>query len=149
MDHKYMQLAHNLAAQSHCLKRKVGAVLVSADKANIITAVNNPLPDPNICKELGCLRQLNHIPSGTHNELCRCIHCETSLIAQCAQKGISTSGATVYTTLYPCLSCAKILVAAGITRLVYDSPYPDKYGKQYLENSSISITHFTSDDIAF
>lgn len=144
-----MQLAHTLATQSLCLRRKVGAVLVSADQSHVITAINNPLPHPNICSEQGCLRQLNHIASGTNNELCRCIHCETSVIVQCARRGISTVGATVYTTLFPCLSCAKILTAAGISRLVYASSYTDTNSKQYLENTSISIKHFTTDDIVF
>lgn len=144
-----MQLAHNLATQSHCLRRKVGAVLVSADQANVITAINDPLPYPSICREQGCLRELNHIPSGTNNELCRCFHCEANLIVQCAKRGISTAGATVYTTLYPCLSCAKILTAAGISKLVYSSSYTDNCAKEYLRNTSISIIQLISDDTAF
>ena len=123
MDNFYMAMAHELATQSHCLKRKVGAVLVTAHFNHVVTAINNPLLHANICEENGCLRET--IPSGTQLDICRCVHCETKLIAQCARDGISTLDSTIYTTLYPCVICARAIIAAGVKRIVYSSHSQD------------------------
>ena len=137
MDNYYLKMAQELSLHSHCLKRKVGAVLVSADGAQIVTAVNDPMPDSKVCEEKGCLR--NTIPSGTQLDICRCLHSETKLITQCAQKGISTLNATVYTTLTPCLFCAKVLISAGVKRIVYSNHYTDERSIELFTQAHIQV----------
>ncbi len=137
MDNFYLTTAHKLASKSHCMKRKVGAVLVTANLDHILTAVNNPIPNSNICKEEGCLRE--QIRSGTQIEVCRCIHCETQLIAQCAKEGISTLGSTIYTTLFPCVICARAIISAGVKRIVYSSPYSDEQSAELLAQAQIQV----------
>ena len=142
MDNYFMNMAHKLREESHCLRRKVAAILVSADGKQIITAINDPLPYPTKCMEEGCIRDAKNIKSGTAPETCRCVHCETSLICQCAKLGISTLDATVYTTLQPCISCVKVLVDAGIARIVYEEDYPDKDALMLLHEMNIQVDQF-------
>lgn len=139
MDNYFMNMAHNLATKSHCLRRKVAAILVSSDGQQIITAINDPLPYSTKCIEEGCIREMKHIKSGTAPEACRCVHCETSLICQCARLGVSTLNATVYTTLQPCISCAKVLIDAGVARIIYSECYPDKEALRLLKEMNIQV----------
>lgn len=119
----YMSIAKNIAKESHCLRRKVGAVLVTSNKKRIVTSVNNPTPDKYFCEREGCLRERKGIDSGTQIDICRCVHSETALIIQCALDGVSPVGANVYTTLFPCPICARILCAARIKKLIFMEPY--------------------------
>lgn len=137
MDNFYLAMAHRLGAKSHCLKRKVGAVLVTADLNHVMTAINNPIPDSNICEENGCLREQIH--SGTQLEVCRCVHCETQLIAQCAKEGICSLDSTIYTTLYPCAICARAIISAGVKRIVYSFPYTDKRSIELFAQAQIQV----------
>lgn len=139
MDKYYLAMAQELSSHSHCMRRKVGAVLVSSGGSHVVTAVNNPFPDEEACAEQGCLREVNQIPSGTQLDVCRCIHCETSVIIQCAREGISTLNATVYTTLFPCLACARVLVAAGVKRIIYASPYSDDRSRALFAKAQIQV----------
>lgn len=139
MDRKYMTLAQDIASHSLCQRRKVGAVLVSADGKNIIKAINNPFPSKLACNEKGCLRDQYGISSGVQLDVCRCIHSETSVIIQCAKKGISSLGATVYSTHQPCQACAKVLGAAGVKRVVYSKPYADSRAIGLLKQLHIQV----------
>ena len=142
MDIDYIRLAKKLASESCCVRRKVGAVLVTQNQKVVIKAVNNPMPYKTICSELGCLRQQLHIQSGELPELCRCKHCEKSLIEQCNVLGISTKGATIYTTLFPCASCTRILIDAEIQELIYIESYDDNRGLEQFRQANIVVHHF-------
>lgn len=139
MDKTYLNMAHKLASKSHCIRRKACAILVPANGTHIVSSINNPFPDITLCEKNGCLRDLLKIESGTRTDICRCIHCETNVIVQCAKEGISPVGATVYTTLYPCLSCARVLIEAGIKRVVYSDPYPDDRAKELFQRANIQV----------
>lgn len=139
MDKFYLMMAQEIATHSHCTRRKVGTVLVSEDGRHIVTATNDPLPYSTVCEENGCLREINQISSGTQLDVCRCIHCETSVVCQCAKEGIATLNATVYTSLYPCLNCAKILAAAGVKRIVYSTGYSDKRAEELFSSTQIQV----------
>lgn len=139
MDKHYLAMAREIATHSHCTRRKVAAILITEDGSHTVTAVNNPFPDITACESQGCLRERELIQSGSQLDVCRCLHSETSLICQCAQKGISTRNATVYTTLYPCVNCAKILIAAGVRRIIYSEPYSDKRATQLFAAAQIQV----------
>ncbi len=139
MDLEYMRMAYEIAGESHCMRRKVGSVLVSESNQYVLKAVNDPMPQKEICERLGCLRELKKIKSGTQLDICRCIHSETNLIIQCALRKISPQNATLYSTLFPCHTCAKILAAAGIKRIVYAEPYPDNAALEILNCAQIKI----------
>ena len=117
----YLDLALSYAKSlSGCNKVAVGSAIVK-DGVVIGLGANRAIPD--LCKTTrGCLRIEKYgEDSKIHRnpEDCRAIHSEIDAICAAAKAGVSTSGATIYVTRYPCENCAKALVAAGIKRVVY------------------------------
>ena len=64
-----------------------------------------------------------HVKSGTHLEECLCTHAEQNAICQAAYYGVAIAGATIYITISPCLTCAKLIINAGIKEVVYGGDY--------------------------
>ena len=89
--------------------------------------------------DIGCLREELGIPSGERHELCRAVHAEQNAIAQAAQYGISVAGATLYVTHQPCTMCAKIIINAGIKRIIYSGDYPDELSLELLNEAEIEL----------
>jgi dCMP deaminase len=83
------------------------------------------------------------IPSGTRAEVCYAIHAEQNAILQAAKLGISIDGATLYTTHQPCSVCAKMIVNAGIRRVVYEQPYPDPFSLEFFQEAGVALEHFS------
>jgi ATP-dependent Lon protease len=86
------------------------------------------------------LREQLKVPSGKMHELCRGIHAEQNAVVQAAFHGVSVNGGTLYCTHQPCVVCTKILINAGIKRIVYANPYPDKLAEEILKASKMEIT---------
>ncbi len=138
-DEYFMQIAEIVKTRSTCLRRQVGAVIVK-DHRIITTGYNGAPSGLKHCTEIGgCERQRLQIPSGQRHELCRALHAEQNAIIQAAKIGVSTEGATIYITLQPCVICAKMLVNAGITRIVHKGEYPDALSRSILEEAGIEI----------
>ncbi len=113
-DTYFMKIARDVAARSTCDRADVGAVLVR-EKRILTTGFNgSPSGQPH-CDEAGHLMVDGHCV--------RTIHAEANAIIQAALHGVSSKGATVYVTHFPCLSCAKMLINAGIVRVVYATQY--------------------------
>lgn len=116
-----LDLAFSYASMmSGCRKVAVGSAIVK-DDAIVALGANKAVPD--LCKtDRGCLRVEKYgEDSKIHRnpEDCRAIHSEIDAICMAAKLGVSIEGASIYVTRYPCESCAKALVAAGIKRVVY------------------------------
>ena len=117
-DEYFMQMAQLTAQRSTCLRRKVGAVIVK-DKHIIATGYNGAPRGLKHCVELGgCLREKLKIPSGQRHELCRALHAEQNAIIQAATLGQSIEDGTIYITHQPCAICAKMIINAGLKRIV-------------------------------
>lgn len=138
-DEYFMQIADIVKTRSTCLRRQVGAVIVKENR--IITTGYNGAPSGlKHCTEIGgCERARLNIPSGQRHELCRALHAEQNAIIQAAKIGVSTEGATIYITLQPCVICAKMLVNAGIKRIVFKGEYPDELSRSILEEADIEL----------
>lgn len=119
-DDYYMALAFAAARRANCRGRKVGAVLVKADR--VIATGYNGTPEglPN-CLDGGCLRcdDRDAFESGTGYDLCICVHAEANALLTAARYGASTDDTTVYTTDQPCFSCSKELIQAGVAKVYY------------------------------
>ncbi|MEM2908535.1 MAG: deaminase [Candidatus Bilamarchaeaceae archaeon] len=122
-DAYFMGIAKMVATRSNCVKRKVAAVLVR-DKQIISTGYNGTPRGTRNCNEGGCPRCNNFTESGKNLEECFCSHGEENAIVQAAYNGVSTKGATIYTTFSPCLLCTKMIINAGIVEVVYNENYP-------------------------
>jgi len=93
---------------------------------------------------VGCLREQLGIPSGQRHELCRAIHAEQNAIIQASSTGTSMDGATIYVTCQPCVLCAKMLINAGIQRIVFNGEYPDELAMSLLQEAGIRVERFRS-----
>ena len=137
-DEYFLRIAAEVAARSTCLRRHVGVILV-LDKYILATGYNGPPMGLPHCGETGCLRQQLQIPPGERHEMCRGLHAEQNAIIQAARHGSRIQGATLYATHHPCSLCAKMLINAGIRRVVIREDYPDQLGKQMLRAAGIPI----------
>jgi dCMP deaminase len=140
-DEYFMEVAHVVRKRSTCLRRHVGAVLVK-DKRILATGYNGAPSGLLHCLETGCMRQKLKIPSGQRHEICRGAHAEQNAIAQAALLGVSTKDSEIYITAHPCSVCAKILINAGLKRIVYDGNYPDPMAVEILAQSCIKVERF-------
>ncbi len=86
---------------------------------------------------VGCARE--SVASGTHHELCRAVHAEQNAIIQAALHGISIEGATLYCTHQPCILCAKMMINARVTKVVYQLSYPDGTALDFLQQAGIEV----------
>ena len=137
-DEYFMRIVCEVSKRSTCLRRQVGAILV-LDKRILATGYNGAPIGLKHCSEVGCLRQKHNVPSGERHELCRGLHAEENAILQAARYGTRIDGATLYVTLVPCVLCTKMIINAGITRIVAASDYPDQLASQMLEEAGIEL----------
>lgn len=114
-----MDLAASLALRSHCIKARVGAVLTK-DTRIISIGYNGPPAGTYNCDEewpeSGC-------PRDSKNSCSLALHAEENAILYAVKNGASLEGATLYLTLSPCLSCARIIYSSGIKKVWYKNSY--------------------------
>ena len=137
-DEYFLKIASLVAERSTCQRRKVGAVLVR-DKRLLATGYNGAPRGTAHCLDVGCLRAQLGIPSGERQELCRAIHAEQNAIIQAAVHGVAIEGATLYTTLHPCILCAKMLINCGVREIHYLEGYPDELSREMLAEAGVSV----------
>ena len=137
-DKYFMDIADLVSKRSTCLRRSVGAVLVK-DRRLLATGYNGAPSGLHHCLDVGCLREQLGVPSGERHELCRGLHAEQNAIIQAALHGVSVNGATLYCTNHPCIICAKMIINAGIKRIVYEEGYADDLAVQMLRESKIRL----------
>ena len=130
-DTYFMDMAKLAARRSSCLRRAVGAVLVR-DRRLLATGYNGVPSGVTHCEVAGCLREKLGVPSGERHELCRGLHAEQNAIIQAAFHGVSIRGADLYCTNLPCIICAKMLINAGVRRVVYLEGYADSLTEEML-----------------
>lgn len=146
-DARFVQMADTVSTWSSCIKgdRHVGAVIVK-DKRILTTGYNGASSGILSCVERGeCLRVKLNIPSGTRHELCYAVHAEQNAIIQAAKLGISVDGATLYCTHQPCVICAKMIINAGIKRVVYKYGYPDEFSMHLFNEAGVTVEQFKED----
>ncbi len=137
-DDYFMDIAHLVKTRSTCVRRQVGAVIVK-DKRIVSTGYNGSPVRTAHCLDIGCMRERLGIPSGQRHELCRAIHSEQNAIIQAARSGVTMDDATLYVTCQPCSLCAKMLINAGVTRIVYDGDYPDELSLSLLAEAGVAL----------
>ncbi len=125
-DHSYLQMAEVWSQNSYCKRRKVGALLVK-DRMIISDGYNGtPSGFENICEEDGVTKPY-------------VLHAEANAITKVAKSGNSSEGATLYVTASPCLECSKLIIQAGIKRVVYRDEYRLTDGVDLLRRAGIEV----------
>ncbi|MGN0301517.1 MAG: deoxycytidylate deaminase [Anaerotardibacter sp.] len=143
-DEYFMTLAEEVAKRTTCLRRGVGAVIVK-DRRILATGYNGVPTGLRHCDETGCLRKQLDVPSGQRHEICRGLHAEQNALIQAARYGINIEGASIYINTQPCVVCAKMLINAGISEIIYKNPYPDELAMELLGESQIKIRVFDAE----
>jgi len=142
-DEYFIEITRLVARRSTCLRRQVGAVVVK--DRNILASGYNGVPTGiTHCAETGCLRVKLNVPSGERHELCRGLHAEQNAIIQAAKHGTNIDGATLYSTTMPCIICAKMIINAGIRRVVYEEGYADQLSMEMVAESGLVVEKFVS-----
>jgi dCMP deaminase len=136
----YMKLAEITAQRTNCIKRGVGCVIVKDDR--IISIGYNGTPKNTLnCYEGGCERCNDKlIPSGEKLDLCKCLHAEENALLFC--DFFKTENSVMYITHFPCLTCSKKIIQAGVKQIYYLNHYNDNRSMIYLQNSGIDCVKF-------
>lgn len=131
-DEYFMNIARAVASRSTCSRRSVGALVVK-DKRILATGYNGAPAG---------LRHCDHTDGADMRDghCARSTHAEQNAIVQAAKYGTPIDGATVYCTDQPCLTCAKLLVNAGVRRVVFEGEYPDQLAVDILAEADVELT---------
>lgn len=140
-DEYFIEITRLVAKRSTCLRRRVGAVLVK-DKNILATGYNGAPSGVKHCLDTGCLRERLGVPSGERHELCRGLHAEQNAIIQAAKHGTNIDGATLYCTTMPCIICSKMIINAGIRRIIYEEGYSDELATEMTRESGVVIQKY-------
>ncbi len=145
-DTYFLRIAKLVAQRSTCLRRQVGAVIVSENRI-LATGYNGAPHGIAHCYQRpdGCLRESLNIPSGQRQELCRGLHAEQNAILQASAFGVSLKNSEIYCTHQPCVTCAKMIINAGIKRIVFLGDYPDELSIELLDECKISYERIEID----
>lgn len=127
LDRRYLRMARIWAENSYCKRRQVGALIVK-DKSIISDGYNGtPSGFENICEdEQGVTKKY-------------VLHAEANAITKVAASTNNCSGATVYVTASPCIECAKLIIQAGIKRVVYSEEYHLRDGVELLQLAGVEV----------
>lgn len=121
--------------------------MVDGSNHIISTGYNGAPSGVSHCSENGyCLKDRMGVESGIDRQ-CKAVHAEANAIIQAARHGVSTDGATCYCTTAPCTGCSKMLINAGVVRVVYIEGYPDDLGRAMMTNQGIPVESSTALDI--
>ena len=134
IDYRYIRMARIWAENSYCKRRQVGALLVK-DKTIISDGYNGtPSGLPNVCED------------DNDTTFPYVLHAEANAIAKVAQSNNSSDGATLYVTASPCIECAKLIIQAGIKRVVYSEKYRLTDGIDLLERAGVKVEFLNEQD---
>jgi len=129
LDKRYLEMASIWAQNSYCKRRQVGALLVK-DKMIISDGYNGtPSGFENVCED------------ENNKTKPYVLHAEANAITKVAKSGNSSEGATLYVTTSPCLECSKLIIQAGIKRVVFSVSYRVNDGIKLLERANIEVVH--------
>lgn len=134
LDRRYLRMARIWAENSYCVRRKVGALIVK-DKMIISDGYNGtPSGFENICED------------ETGKTKSYVLHAEANAITKIARSSNSSEGATLYVTASPCIECAKLIIQAGIKRVVYAEKYRLEDGLELLRRANIELVYINPNE---
>jgi dCMP deaminase len=129
-DEYFLGIAFQVARRSTCDRARVGAIIVK-DRRILTTGYNGAPAGLPHCDDVGHLMVDGHCV--------RTLHAEQNAIIQAALHGVSVQGGTIYVTHQPCLTCAKMIINAGIVRVVYAGEYPDENSRAFLAEAGVVL----------
>ena len=138
----YLDIAQTVLERATCLRRVYGAIIVKNDEI-ISTGYNGAPRGRKNCVDLGyCTREQLKVPRGERYELCRSVHAEANAITKVAKSANNCDGSTLYITAAPCIECSKLIIQAGIRRVVYSEDYRSEEGLNLLRRVGIECVQY-------
>jgi dCMP deaminase len=134
-DEYFMEIARTVATRATCPRASVGAVLVREHRI-LTTGYNGSPRGVAHCSEVGCTLVNDHCMRATH--------AEANAVVQGALHGVNLDGSTAYCTHQPCVNCSKLLISAGVRKIVYDTAYPDLIAQELLAEAGVALVPFAS-----
>ncbi len=134
-DEYFMQIARTVATRATCPRASVGCVIVR-DQRILTTGYNGAPRGVAHCADVGCTMLDNHCLRATH--------AEANAIVQGALHGISLQFGSAYCTHQPCVNCSKLLISAGVTKIIYEHPYPDAVATTLLGEAGVTLAVYSS-----
>lgn len=129
LDSHYFQLARIAAKTGKCCRRQVGAVLVCRNGA-VHTGANGSVVGD--CKDGAC-RRCGDESLGLRHDVCQCAHAEEVVIIKALKVGSDTTGSKMYLTLQPCFPCLRLMILAGVSSFIFETPvdFPGSFGEDF------------------
>jgi dCMP deaminase len=139
-DEYFARIAEDVARRSTCIKedRQFGAIIVNQDREIVATGYNGNVRGAEHCAKIGCIKDELGIESGMGHGICTAVHAEMNALLQA---GKTARGGTIYVNGYPCKICARLIVNAGIKRVVTSGTYSDKDGLEILSDAGVEVKH--------
>ena len=137
-DEYFLNIVDNVKTRSTCSRRQFGAIVVNEKKEIISTGYNGVVRGASHCEDLGCIKDEMGVESGMGHGICPAVHAEQNALIQA---GRLAEGATMYLNGFPCKICARLIVNAGIKRLVMRGGYSDEEGLEILKKAFIEMIH--------
>ena len=134
-DEYFMEIARTVATRATCPRASVGCVLTREHRI-LTTGYNGSPRHVAHCAEAGCLIINDHCVRTTH--------AEANAIVQGALHGVTLAEAVAYCTHQPCVHCTKLLISAGVGKIVYETAYPDQIATQLLAEAGVALVHFAT-----
>jgi len=135
-DTYFLKVATIVKQRTNCMKRAVGAVIAVNNR--IVSTGYNGTPTGIInCYEGGCPRCNSNAKQGVALDQCNCIHAEENCVLEAGVH--RTKGGTIYTTLFPCLWCSKIILQAGLKKVVYEEEYVMENSVELLQAAGVEL----------
>jgi dCMP deaminase len=136
LDERYLRMARIWAENSYCRRRQVGALVVK-DKMIVSDGYNGtPTGFENVCEDADNVSKPY------------VLHAEANAITKLARSSNNSDGATIYITASPCIECAKLIIQAGIKRVVYGEKYRLSDGIELLKRAGIEVIFMSCDGVA-
>lgn len=135
-EYEYLNFCKSIAANSKCLSRQVGALLV-VNNIIIGTGFNRTPIETKACKT--CIRHKHNCKSGESLDLCKALHAEELAILTALKKNIDLSSATLYVSTSPCYQCAKLIVECKIKRVIAASKYNNKLTDKLFKEAKVEL----------
>jgi len=139
LDTYFLEIADIVSKRSTCCKYNVGTVLVK-NKHILATGYNGTPRKLKHCHQIGCVFDTNNTESN-NKPLCRGIHADQNAIIHAGLHGISTEGASLYSTHQPCHLCAKTIINAGIVKVVFKNSYSNTSAINILNEAKIEVVN--------
>jgi dCMP deaminase len=134
-DEYFMQIARTVGTRATCPRASVGCVLMREHRI-LTTGYNGAPRGVAHCAEVGCALDNGHCLRATH--------AEANAVVQGALHGVSLQHATAYCTHQPCVNCSKLLISAGVAKIVYGEAYPDELAAQLLAEAGVALVHYAT-----